>query len=82
MNKLFRIRNGVGYITLAEIIEIFSTIYIIEHEETEAALDKAAVVFSDMDRKGDLEISKEQFIEMCAIDEEIIKTLEETYEWI
>ena len=75
-------RNRVGFISLAEIIEIFSTIYILEDEETEKALEKAAQVFWDIDREGDLKISREEFIEMCRQDDGIIQTLKEPHEWI
>ena len=75
-------RKRVGFITLAEIIEIFSTIYILEDEETEKALEKATQVFWDIDREGNFEISKEEFIEMCRQDDGIIDTLKETHEWI
>ena len=75
-------RNRVGFISLAEIVEIFSTICILEDEETEKALEKATQVFWDIDREGDLEISKEEFIEMCRQDDGIIQTLKETHEWI
>ena len=75
-------RNRAGFISLAEIIEIFSTIYILEDEETEKALEKATQVFWDIDREGNFEISKEEFIEMCRQDDGIIETLKETHDWI
>ena len=62
--------------------EIFSTIYILEDEETEKALEKASQVFWDIDREGDLEISREEFIEMCRQDDGIIQALKETHDWI
>ena len=79
-NEYFRKR--VGFISLAEVIEIFSTIYILEDEETEKALEKATQVFYDLDTEGDQEISREEFIAMCRQDNGIIQTLKETHEWI
>ena len=79
---LLHFRNCNGCITLRELIEIFSTIYILEDEEIERALEKASDVFSNFDVEGDLEISREEFIAMCREDDEIIQTLEEAYEWI
>ena len=75
-------RNSVGYISATEIVELFSTFYIIEDEDIERAQEKAVWVFADIDKDGDLEISMDEFIEMCKEDDEIIKTLEEVYEWI
>ena len=62
--------------------EIFSTIFILEDEETEKALEKASQVFWDIDREGDLEISREEFIEMYRQDDGIIQALKETHDWI
>ena len=75
-------RNRVGFLSLAEIIEIFSTIYILEDEEMEKALEKATQVFWDLDTEDDQEISREEFIAMCRQDDGIIQTLKETHEWI
>ena len=67
---------------MTEIVELFSTLYILEDEDIERAQEKAIGVFTDIDKDGDLEISMEEFIEMCKEDDEIIQTLEEVYEWI
>ena len=72
---LFRMydTDASGTITLGEMVEIFSGLYLSEGLDLDAAVDRAEEIFAELDDDHDGEITEKEFIEGCLEDEVGIK---------
>ena len=68
---LFRMydTDASGTITLGEMVEIFSGLYLSEGLDLDAAVDRAEEIFAELDDDHDGEITEKEFIEGCLEDE-------------
>lgn len=71
LSWLFRMydTDASGTITLGEMVEIFSGLYLSEELDLDAAVDRAEVIFAELDEDHDGEITEREFIEGCLQDE-------------
>ena len=71
LSWLFRMydTDASGTITLGEMVEIFSGLYLSEELDLDAAVDRAEVIFAELDEDHDGEITEKEFIEGCLQDE-------------
>ena len=71
LSWLFRMydTDASGTITLGEMVEIFSGLYLSEMLDLETAVDRAEVIFAELDEDHDGEITEKEFIEGCLQDE-------------
>ena len=71
LSWLFRMydTDASGTITLGEMVEIFSGLYLSEELDLDAAVDRAEVIFAELDEDHDGEITEQEFIEGCLQDE-------------
>ena len=71
---LFRMfdRDGSATLTLAEMVEVFSSLYITEGLDQDAAVDRAEEIFSALDEDLDGEVSCEEFVRGCLEDRQLV----------
>ena len=71
LSWLFRMydTDASGTITLGEMVEIFSGLYLSEELDLETAVDRAEVIFAELDEDHNGEITEKEFIEGCLQDE-------------
>lgn len=54
-----------GAVSMSEMVILFAGIYQLEGIENRAAVDRAEVVFGNLDINGDGDITEEEFVQGC-----------------
>jgi len=74
LSWLFRMydTDASNTITLGEMVEIFSGLYLSEQLDLETAVGRAEVIFAELDEDHDGEITEKEFIEGCLQDEVLV----------
>ena len=70
--------DGNGGIDLVEMTNLVKSIYQVmgkEKEGLESAEHRAKTIFKKMDRDGDGEVTREEFVQTCLIDKKLIELL-------
>ena len=73
--------DGNGGIDLVEMTRLVQSIYQVMGntnelaQEVESAEDRAKTIFKQMDRDGDGEVTREEFVQTCLVDKRLIEML-------
>ena len=68
-------KDGSGSITMAEMVQVFGTLYQSEGLEHGMAVERAERIFGALDIDNDGDITEEEFVKGCMADEEMVKVL-------
>lgn len=62
-------------IQLAEMVELFGTLYLNEGLEKDLAVDRAMAIFSTLDVNNDGDVTEDEFVRGCLEDEDLVRAL-------
>ena len=67
-----------GEVSMSEMVILFAGIYQLEGIENKAAVERAEVVFGNLDINGDGDITEEEFVQGCLKDEDMVRMLQDS----